>query len=105
MYRNLVTIIECWEIFAQKNRESATKKFKKFATLQNLALKEKADTMVFFMWLWEDLKDSQKIYIYTVFNTIVIKGLWMDFIIFEVDWFPIICHLITNHNMYCVCPS
>jgi hypothetical protein len=49
MYRNLVTIIECWEIFAQKNRESATKKFKKFATLQNLALKEKADTMVFFM--------------------------------------------------------
>ncbi len=52
-----------------------TKKFKKFATLQNLAPKVKADIMLFFMSLCEDLKDSQKIYIYRVFNTIVIKGL------------------------------
>jgi hypothetical protein len=44
-----VTIIECCEIFAHKTREPATKKFKKFATLQNLAPKEKADAMVFFM--------------------------------------------------------
>lgn len=86
--------------FCSKNSESVTKKFKKFATLQNLASKVKADIMLFFMWLCEELKDSQKIYIYRVFNTIVIKGLWIDFIIFEVDWFSIICHLIINHNMY-----
>lgn len=61
--------------FCSKNRESVTKKFKKFATLQNLAPKVKADIMLFFMSLCEDLKDSQKIYIYRVFNTIVIKGL------------------------------
>jgi hypothetical protein len=36
-----MTIIECWEIFAQKNSESATKKLKKNCNIAKFGTKRK----------------------------------------------------------------
>jgi hypothetical protein len=66
MYRNLVTIIECWEIFAQKNSEWVTKKLKKICNIAKFGTKRKGwYNGIFYVNVWGFERFPKDLYLYS----------------------------------------